>query len=80
MSEFITGSKKKMLAILASPRKKGNVAKMLNVAVKEAENQGYDIELIHLYEKIFFIVRGVWLARRQASASLMTIFPQYGKA
>lgn len=64
MSEFITGSKKKMLAILASPRKKGNVAKMLNVAVKEAENQGYDIELIHLYEKNIFYCKGCMACKK----------------
>lgn len=51
MSEINTGSKKKMLAILASPRKNGNVAKMLNLAVDEAKQRGYDIELVNLYEK-----------------------------
>lgn len=50
MSELITGNKKKMLAILASPRKHGNAAKMLHLAMKEAEKQGYDIDMVNLYE------------------------------
>lgn len=38
MSKISTDSKKKMLAILASPRKNGNVAKMLNLTMKAVEN------------------------------------------
>lgn len=64
MSENRTGSKKKMLAILASPRKNGNVAKMLNLAVKEAENQGYDIELINLYDKNISYCKGCMACKK----------------
>jgi len=42
---------KKMLAILASPRRDGNAAKMLDIAVREAQETGYEIEFIDLYEK-----------------------------
>lgn len=42
---------KKMLAILASPRKNGNVAKMLDVAIRKAEKSGYEVTFINLYDK-----------------------------
>jgi len=42
---------KKMLAILASPRKNGNAAKMLDTAVREARAKGYEVEFVDLYEK-----------------------------
>ena len=42
---------KKMLAILASPRKHGNLAHMLEHAVKTAESNGYEVHYIWLYEK-----------------------------
>lgn len=42
---------KKMLAILGSPRKNGNAAKMLDVAVQIGKKSGYDVDVINLYEK-----------------------------
>jgi len=42
---------KKMIAILGSPRKNGNAAQMLDIAVKKAEMQNYDVKFINLYEK-----------------------------
>ncbi len=42
---------KKMLAILGSPKKTGNAAKMLDIAVKQATDKGYEVTYIELYEK-----------------------------
>ncbi len=42
---------KKMLAILGSPRKNGNVANMLKIAMEEGEKKGYEVHYINLYEK-----------------------------
>lgn len=41
----------KLLGILASPRKKGNVAQMLDCAMEKAKHLGYDTEYVNLYEK-----------------------------
>lgn len=64
MSKISTDSKKKMLAILASPRKNGNVAKMLNLAMKEAEKQGYDVKLVNLYEKNIAYCKGCMACKK----------------
>jgi len=42
---------KKLLAILGSPRKDGNSHKMLNIAIKSAEEAGWQINTVWLYEK-----------------------------
>jgi multimeric flavodoxin WrbA len=42
---------KKMLAILGSPREKGNIAKMLDIAVKQATANGYEVTFVNLYKK-----------------------------
>lgn len=42
---------KKMLAILGSPNKDGATGRMLNYAVKIAEQQGWVVDYINLYEK-----------------------------
>lgn len=41
----------KLLAILGSPRKGGNADKMLNLAVKSAEEAGWQTNLIWLYDQ-----------------------------
>lgn len=41
---------KKALAINGSPRKNGNAANMLDIAVKKAEQAGYDVVTYNLYE------------------------------
>lgn len=51
MNRISTENNKKMLAILASPRKDGNIAKMLDFAIGEAKRHGYDTELVKLYEQ-----------------------------
>ena len=44
-------NKKIILAILGSPHKNGITATMLNHAVHQAEEKGYIVETINLYEK-----------------------------
>ena len=41
---------KKMLAILGSPKDNGNIFKMLNIAMEEAKENGYDVTFINPYE------------------------------
>jgi len=41
----------KALGILGSPRKYGNASKMLDAALKELENRGFDTEMIYLQSK-----------------------------
>ena len=43
--------KKRVLAILGSPHKEGATASMLNYAVQIAEEQGYCIDYVNLYDK-----------------------------
>lgn len=58
---------KKMLAILASPRKKGNAAKMLNRAVDKAKKCNYDVTYIDLYEKEFTYCKGCMACKQTIS-------------
>lgn len=44
-------NKKKMVAILGSPHKNGVVGKMLQCATKAAQEAGWEVEEINLYEK-----------------------------
>ena len=43
--------KKRMVALLGSPHKTGSTASMLDCAVKEAMGNGWEVTVIHLYEK-----------------------------
>lgn len=43
--------KKKLLAILGSPQKNGAIAKMLQFAIKNAEEKGWHVDFVDLYEK-----------------------------
>lgn len=49
---------KKMLAILATPRKKGNLATMLNHAIATAEKKGYEVDFVSLYDKNIAYCKG----------------------
>ena len=51
-------TKKQVLAILASPRKHGNLAKMLDHAIAIAEKKGYEIHFINLYEQNIAYCKG----------------------
>lgn len=55
---------KKMLAILGSPRKNGNVAKMLQIAVNRGKELGYEVEYINLYEKQIALCRGCMACKK----------------
>lgn len=50
--------KKKLLAILGSPHKNGATSKMLDYAMEIAEQNGYDVHYIHLYEKNIAYCKG----------------------
>lgn len=50
--------KKKLLAILGSPHKNGATSKMLDYAMEIAEQNGYDIHYINLYEKNIAYCKG----------------------
>lgn len=54
----------KLLAILASPRKHGNVAKMLNLAMDTGIRLGYDIEFVDLYEKNIAFCKGCMACKK----------------
>ncbi len=43
--------KKLILAILGSPHKNGNTAAMMDIAIRRAEEKGYMVTKINLYEK-----------------------------
>jgi len=58
---------KKMLAILASPRKNGNVAKMLDIAVNKAEQIGYEVAFVDLYEKKIAWCKGCMSCRKDGA-------------
>lgn len=49
---------KKVLFIFGGPRRKGNLAKMMEVAVKEAEKLNYESCYINLYDKNIALCRG----------------------
>lgn len=64
MNDVTGETGKKMLAILASPRKNGNVAKMLAFAMNEAKQCGYDIELFNLYEQDIAYCKGCMACKK----------------
>lgn len=51
-------TKKQVLAILASPRKHGNAAKMLDHAIAVAEKKGYEVHYVNLYEQNIAYCKG----------------------
>lgn len=55
---------KKALAILGSPRKNGNAAKMLNIAVENAKHSGYEIAFFNLYETKIELCKGCMACKR----------------
>lgn len=57
MADKVT-ERKKMLAVLGSPRIHGNIASMLSCAVTEAERLGYQVKVVNLYEKNIGYCRG----------------------
>lgn len=58
---------KKMLAVLASPRKNGNASKMLDIAVQKAEKCGYDVDYINLYDKNLAYCKGCMSCKKTAA-------------
>ena len=58
---------KKMLAILASPRKNGNLAKMLEHAMQVAKHKGYEVHFISLYDQNIAYCKGCMQCRRLGS-------------
>lgn len=54
---------KKMLAILASPRKNGNAAKMLDIAKEKARDMGYEVTSIDIYDKDIAYCKGCMYCR-----------------
>lgn len=63
-------SVKKMLAILASPRETGNAAKMLNIAMKKAQDCGYEITYINLYQKNIAYCKGCMACKQTGTCSI----------
>lgn len=61
---------KKMLAVLASPRKNGNAAKMLDIATQKACQIGYEIEFIDLYEKNIAWCKGCMTCKKTGSCHM----------
>lgn len=49
---------KKVLIIFGSPRKNGNLSKMVQLAVKQSENLNYKVDYIDLYEKDIATCKG----------------------
>ena len=47
---------KKALFIMGGPRKKGNLASMLNIAMEKAKDAGYELHYVNLYEKNMVIL------------------------
>lgn len=55
---WMGGGMKKAVAILGSPRKRGNAAKMLDAAVKSAKKAGYEVDFFDLYHIKMDMCRG----------------------
>lgn len=51
MGNFDSIHTKKVLAILGSPRARGNASKMLDIAIKQAKMQNYEVSRVNLFEK-----------------------------
>lgn len=63
-------STKKMLAILASPRRHGNLAKMLDCAMATAKNNGYEVHFIWLYEQTIAYCKGCMRCRTEGTCPI----------
>lgn len=61
---------KKMLAILASPRKNGNAANMLELAVQKAKSCQYDVSYIDLYQKNIAYCTGCMACNKTAACAI----------
>lgn len=61
---------KKMLAILASPRKKGNIAKMLNHAMDVAKKKGYEVHFVSLYDQNIAYCKGCMRCKQTGSCHI----------
>ena len=47
----MTANKKLVLAILSSPHRNGKSASLMDIAIRRAEEKGYMVTKINLYEK-----------------------------
>ena len=56
---------KKMLALLGSPRKNGNIAKMLDLAIASAKQIGYEVDFIDLYDCNIKYCKGCMACKKQ---------------
>lgn len=56
--------RKKMLAVLGSARKDGNVSKMLDCAISAARNSGWIVNEVYLYEKNITWCNGCMTCRK----------------
>lgn len=56
-----------MLAILASPRKNGNLAKMLNHAMATAKEKGYEVHFVSLYDQNIAYCKGCMRCKQTGS-------------
>lgn len=61
---------KRLLAILGSPQKKGATAKMLQFAIKTAEERGWHVDYIDLYEKNIGYCKGCWACMKTKNCVL----------
>ena len=66
----LNNEKRKMLAILASPRKNGNVAKMLNLAMEEGRKKGYEVELVNLYDMNIAYCKGCFVCKKNGICAI----------
>lgn len=57
-------SKRNLLAILGSPRKNGNAAKMLYCATETAKNNGWHVDIVYLYDKKMEWCRGCMACKK----------------
>lgn len=55
---------KRALAILGSPRKNGNAAKLLDTAIDRAKHAGYEVKKIDLYEQDIGWCRGCMACKK----------------
>lgn len=55
---------KKVLAILGGPRKDGKAAQMLDIAIEAAQNKGFIVKKVELYEKNIAFCKGCMACRK----------------
>lgn len=56
--------KKRLLAILASPRENGNVASMIKIACRSAMSAGWEVKMVNLYEKNIAYCKGCMACKK----------------